>query len=228
MQQKKYDDVKAAELKLCCYIADKNLPMLLMDTLPLLNKELYPDSNIAKNLKIKRLKATKLITGILGPAFKAEIVMDLKLEKFSIIIDETTDVSSKKSLVIVVRYWKEGRVQDQFFDLVAVEDATSEALFNIIKNILSVNNIPFENIIGFGSDNASTMMGTVKGVQARLKEILPHIYVQGCTCHSLHLCTSAAAKNLPNNVEQFTRDIYAYFAHSNKRLSELKGVPDIC
>ncbi|XP_050300186.1 LOW QUALITY PROTEIN: uncharacterized protein LOC126738788 [Anthonomus grandis grandis] len=221
-QQKKVNAIKEAELRLCCYIAEQNLPMLLMDTLPLLNKELYPDSNIAKNINMKRLKATKLITGILGPAFKTEIINDLKNVKFSLITDETTDLSVKKSLVIVTRYWRQGQTQDRFLDLVEVEEVTSEDLFNIIKNILVENGIPFDNVIGFASDNASTMMGVVKGVQARFKEILSHIYVQGCTCHSLHLCSSAAAKKLPNNVEQFTRDIYAYFAHSSKRISELK------
>lgn len=217
-------DVKIAEIKLCCYICDQNLPLLLMDTLPDLTRQIFPDSDIAKKVTMKRDKATKIITGVLGPVFRADTIKELKNSRFSLIIDETTDVSTKKSLAIIGRFWSEdeNKILDRFIDLVEVENANADALFNIIKKLLHENSIPYDNIIGFGSDNASVMMGATGGVQAKLKEIAPYIYIQGCTCHSLHLCASAAAGKLPNTVEQFARDIYAYFKNSSKRLSELR------
>lgn len=60
-----------------------------------------------------------------------------------------------------------------------------------IKSILEESHIRLENLIGFGADNVSVMMGHLTGVRARLKEILPDIFVMGCTCHSFHLCSSA-------------------------------------
>lgn len=76
-------------------------------------------------------------------------------------------------------------------------------------------------MIAFASDSVSTMMGRISGVQARLKEIVPHIYIQKCTCHSLHLCASSATKKLPDDIEQFARNVYSYFSHSSKRASKL-------
>ncbi|CAH0563103.1 unnamed protein product [Brassicogethes aeneus] len=99
--------IKTAEIKLCCFICEENLPLLLMDTLPLLNKEIYPDSKIAQGVSMKRSKATKIITGVLGQTFKKEVINDLKKSRFSIIIDEITDISTKRSLVVVVRYWSD-------------------------------------------------------------------------------------------------------------------------
>lgn len=150
-----------------------------------------------------------MITEILGPAFRKEVIDKLKAVKFSIIIDETTDIGIKKSFVIVARYWSDEykKVIDRYVDLVEVE--------------LYVRRITFY-LKEFASDNANVMMGAIKGVQAKIKELAPYIYFQGCSCHSFHLCSSPAASKLPNSVEQFVRDIYSYFSHSIKRIAELR------
>ncbi|XP_056643937.1 uncharacterized protein LOC130449894 [Diorhabda sublineata] len=66
------------------------------------------------------------------------------------------------------------------------------------------------------------MMGHISGVKARLKAVIPDLYVLGCTCHSFHLCASAACLKLPRTIEQFARDIYNYFSNSCKRYVELR------
>lgn len=126
---------------------------------------------------------------------------------------------------MVARYWdpEKGQVNDRFLNLVEIHDSTAKGLFDSIKSILDKYQIPYRNIIGFSADNASVMMGNLNGVQSLFKELNPHIVVIGCTSHSLHLCASQAAKKLPNTIEQFTRDIYSYFAHSSKRIEELKN-----
>ncbi|KAJ8969165.1 hypothetical protein NQ314_001906 [Rhamnusium bicolor] len=126
---------------------------------------------IAKGLT--RGKATKLIVGVLGRAFKTEVINDLKMNRFSITIDETIDISTKKSLVIIVRYWKNDKIEDKFLDLVELQVSTADAIISSIKN----SNIPLLSVIGFSVDNVSTIMGVLGGVQAKFKDILPHIYV---------------------------------------------------
>lgn len=172
---------------------------------------------------MKRFKATKLIVGVIAPHIQRELAHQLKRTVFSIII-ETTDISTQKALTVIVRSWddKNLRVTDKIFDLIKIEDCTANEIFNAIKILLDKYEIPYKNIIGFAADNASTMMGHLNGVQSKLAALSPGIYVQGCASHSLHLCASAAANKLPNNVEQFTRDIYSYFSHSSKRLEELE------
>ncbi|KAB0790298.1 hypothetical protein PPYR_15369, partial [Photinus pyralis] len=51
--------------------------------------------------------------------------------------------------------------------------------------------------------------------------VVRNVFVHGCSCHSLHLARSHAAKKLPSTVGQFARDIYSYFAYSSKRLHQL-------
>ncbi|XP_036345793.1 uncharacterized protein LOC118755042, partial [Rhagoletis pomonella] len=89
-----------AELNLTMFCIQHNLSFLLMDFLPQLLSEYCPDSKIAAALKCGRTKS-KVLTDVLGAKAKENIVSVLQTTKFSCIIDETTDVSRKKSLVIV-------------------------------------------------------------------------------------------------------------------------------
>ncbi|CAH1366296.1 unnamed protein product, partial [Tenebrio molitor] len=140
------------------------------------------DNEILKNLKLKRDKATDILNHELEPYSKKITLDKLRKGKFSIIIDETTDVGTKKSLVVLARFFNKdlNKVKDHFVDLIEVRDASAKSLFNSIKLLLDSNNIPYNNLIGFGADNASVMMGNFGGVKAKLQEISPHIVIQGC------------------------------------------------
>jgi hypothetical protein len=85
---------------------------------------------------------------------------------------------------LLERWLCTGRV----FDLIKVKDSSAQSIFDSIKNLLHKKHIPYENIIGFGADNAATMtFGHLGSVQVKLKELAPNIYIQGCLSHSLHL-----------------------------------------
>ena len=90
--------------------------------------------------------------------FVADICMN---QKFSIIIDESTNISTVQVLAVVVRYFdsKKEDVVDALLDSIIVETGTASGLYDAVKLLLRRKNIPIENIIGFGSDNCSSMMG---------------------------------------------------------------------
>ena len=83
--------------------------------------------------------------------------------KSFVIIDESADASITQVLAIVIRYFdlKKLDVTDALLDTVVVENGTGSAvsLFNSFKHLFEERNIPITNIIGFGSDNCSTMLG---------------------------------------------------------------------
>lgn len=216
-------DLKITELKLVMFAVEHNLPFLIFEHLPKFICSLS-DKSVLKSVKCSRTKATDLVNSKIGP-FAQDLLADiLKNNFFSIIIDETTDISTTKCLVIVVRYFSqtEKKVIDSFFGLIELSLATADAIFQAVINIFKRFDIPITNIIGFSSDNASVMMGHLNGVKAKFMEILPNIFVMGCLSHSLHLCASKACASLPNEIEDFSRNIYNYFAHSAKRQHEFK------
>jgi hypothetical protein len=135
--------------------------------------------------------------------------------RFSIIIDETTHISVKKCLAILVRYTdiRTKVVRDRLLSLMEVTDLTAEGILQAVLAVLSKLDIPFQNLMGFEADNASVMMGKHAGVQAKLKQMVnENIFVVGCICHSLHLCGSAAAMKLPREIEDFVTDVYNYLS----------------
>lgn len=161
-----------------------------------------------------------------------EAIFDLKniLNDFtySVMIDETTDLSTKKDLAIVVRFVDINRKQvcDRLLALVEINDCTAQGIMNKLLATLAEKEVSLKNLIGFAADNAAVMMGDYNGVKAKLKTINKDIFVSGCICHSLHLAASAAANVLPRQIEGFCRDIYNYLSNSSKRLDAYKEFQD--
>ena len=72
---------------------------------------------------------------VISPAYVEELASDVLGQKFAILVDESTDVSSTRLLCIVIRYFSrsEEKIVTEFVELVQVSDATGEALFQAMK-----------------------------------------------------------------------------------------------
>lgn len=213
-----------AEVICVMYCIQHNLPVSQMDFLPKMIKILCKDSKIAQNIKCGRTKATSMINQVIGPYVKQDISKELRQKNFSLIIDETTDVSTSKCLVLITRHFHNnlGQIVDQFFGLIEVKKSDAEEIFTAIKEHFKSNKIPFQNIIGLASDNAAVMSGNITGVKTKFQNENKDIFFLGCTCHSLHLCASAACKVLPSYIEKVVKNIYNHFSHSPKRVGAFK------
>ncbi|XP_052131081.1 uncharacterized protein LOC127751482 [Frankliniella occidentalis] len=97
--------VKYAELKLAGFVAAHDESFLKMDHLTDVLKDIFPDSKIAKGLSLKRTKTRGLVVNVIGEAEKEELVATLKTTKFSILTDESTDISAVKTAAIMVQYY---------------------------------------------------------------------------------------------------------------------------
>ncbi|XP_050710711.1 zinc finger protein 862-like [Eriocheir sinensis] len=214
--------VVASELKMCAFIAEHNLPVSVMDHLPGFIANVCPDSKIASAVKCGRTKASAILGNVMGDAFLSEIVARLKDTKFSLIIDESTDLSTQKHLVLIARFYdlEVQKTCDHFLSLLEVTDCTAQGIFSSIVQFFDRHLIPMKNVIGFASDNASVMMGEKGGVMALLRKENPSLFVQGCVCHSIALCASNACGELPNRVEELARNIHTYIMNSPKRFTE--------
>lgn len=168
-----------------------------------------------------RTKTTAVICSAIGLTEKEKVIELMKTCKFSIIVDETTDISAVKLLAIVVRIFCNSAVHDLFYELIEVEKADAIFLYNAIKNSFEENNINYKNnMIGFASDGANVMAGERLSVAALFKQDIPHLFVLKCVCHSFHLCCSYATQKIPEYVEQFVNDVHNYFNKSSKRIAE--------
>ncbi|KAI5693873.1 hypothetical protein M8J75_007087 [Diaphorina citri] len=193
------DKSLTASCKYClCDLKEHKLPMILMDSMPEMLPSLDPESEILKNIKCAHSKSAYILKHALGQ------------NALNVLINESTDISSVKSLAIVVRYYDEELeyVNDAFLTSIDIKDASSQGLCDAIIQFFTSAGIPLAKMLGFAADNCSVMMGQHRGLQARLKEVNRNLYVFGCICHSFHICASEACKRIPQAFEDLCSDIY--------------------
>ena len=100
---KRKNRVHRSELVLCKFVAEHDLSLRILEHLPKLITSVAPDSNIAKEIQCSRTKGTELITNKIGLESFNEILEHLRSNKYSLILDESTDMSVEKQLASVVR-----------------------------------------------------------------------------------------------------------------------------
>lgn len=214
--------VRRAELKLCCLLATNNLSFSLMDTLSPLMGNIINDSAIAKQIAVRRTKATNLVKNALGPFFENSLTENLRLEYFSIIMDETTDRSTIKQCAFTVIFCDGQKILTKFFDMVEMESGSARDLFEGLKNVLINKKIPIQNLVGFSADTTNVMFGENQSVVSLLKNELPNVVCIKCSCHMIHLATSKACLKLPRSVEDLLRNVGSHFSRSYARVAKFK------
>jgi len=128
---------------------------------------------------------------------------------------------TKNAVALLKNVWELCQIFSQDDAQRAEEGATAERLFNVVIETFRKMNIIIGNIVGFGSDGCSTMMGKNNSVALRFLTLCPNIFIMKCICHSLRLCASEARKQLPRKTEDLARDIHHFMKSSSKRQAQL-------
>ncbi|XP_071056480.1 uncharacterized protein [Onthophagus taurus] len=167
--------------------------------------------------------ATAIVKNVLGQQSFDDLCAHLRQNKFSLIVDESTDRTTTKHLCLVIRYLTSKGVKDNFLGLIPLSAADANTLYNnIIVFFKKIDVSLKDNLIGFAADGANVMMGQHLSVMSLFKKDITCLYVMKCICDLFHLCASYACQKLPRFIEDLTRDIYNYFASSSKRISDFK------
>lgn len=164
---KKEELKNRAELKLCAFIAQHNLLLSLLDhMIPILVKT-FLDSATLKTVSLGRTKTTNTIIIVLGPMTTQQLASKLKATSFSIIMDETTDISVKKQCALAVNFCDE---DDRVLDMYEAKSGKAEDLTNGLQTWLENEQIPLKCFVGFASDTTNSMVGPHNSVFSHLKE----------------------------------------------------------
>ncbi|CAD7092699.1 unnamed protein product [Hermetia illucens] len=145
-----------AGIMMAVFVVEHNLAFQIMGHLPQFVNKITPDLNIAKKVKCSRTKMVNILRNVLGISDIEEIVDLLNANKFSLIIDESTDISLVKTLCLVVRVY-------------------ASSLFSAVINSFTKNNIMYkQNMIGFTADGANVMMESsqIHKLHSSVKEIV--------------------------------------------------------
>nr|CAI5828883.1 unnamed protein product [Callosobruchus analis] len=113
---------------------------------------------------------------------------------YSILADETADVSGKEQLSIGVRFYDESKskIREEFVGFVELKAQNASAIAEAIDNFLISSNLSKEDCVGFGFDGCSTMAGKEGGVQAILRKKYPRALIFSLLKSQTHLVVNDA------------------------------------
>lgn len=114
--------ISEAEIKIALFHIEHNASIQNVDHLVELIKSLDPDSKVLKGISCGRTKCSAIMKNVIGKFSFNKLVEILRQQKFSLMVDESTDIGTIKHLVLCVRYLDpENRdVRDDFLALLRV------------------------------------------------------------------------------------------------------------
>lgn len=219
-------DTHVTEGNVSLFIAE-HCSLRVVDHLSELCKVRFADSKGCKNFKLKRTKCSAIVCNVLAPHFSSDLKDDIGDQKFSLLIDESNDITVTKLLGIAIRYYSKSKkkIVVTFLDLVELSDCDSTGICDALKRSLKNNGLELQKLVAIGTDNASVMTGVNSGVYAKLKSEVPHLILIKCVCHSLQLAVShATAQCLPRNLDYLIKETYNWFSNSATRQARYKEI----
>ncbi|KAK7909674.1 hypothetical protein WMY93_014358 [Mugilogobius chulae] len=141
-------------------------------------------------------------------------------------VDETTDVTNKAQISVILRYVFNAEVKEAFmgFDDVS-DDRRAAAISEYILRVLEKHKC-VEKLVAQTYDGAAVMASELNGVQAKIKEKVPEAIFTHCYAHKLNLVLLHSAKCIPECKVFFktVEGLGAFFSKSTKRTHLMDNV----
>ncbi|KAK3921139.1 LOW QUALITY PROTEIN: Zinc finger protein 862, partial [Frankliniella fusca] len=216
------DERRAMDLRLAVFIACHSA-IRSIDHLSEILAVIGKGSKL-EDVKLHRTKCSRLITSVISPAMLTELVEDVGEQGYSLIIDESTDISVVKFMAVMIKYHSvtSNEIVTDFLGFIEVYRATAEALFYHLPNFWV--GLDYKKVIGLGTDGASNLCGKHNSVYSRFRDEIPDVVLVRCVCHSLHGAASKAAAQLPADLEFLVRETRNWFAKSPLKRLQYKDL----
>lgn len=133
------------------------------------------------------------ILSICGSLIQSTLIKQIKASKyFSVLVDESTDISNIEQMSLCVRYVDETQMKicENFLCFVPLSSTTGESISNQIISTLWDLGLDVSYLRGQGYDGAAAMSGQFKGTQAYILKQQPKAIYVHCISHSLNLAIS--------------------------------------
>ncbi|KYN12429.1 hypothetical protein ALC57_15396 [Trachymyrmex cornetzi] len=210
---------REAEIRFAALIADKNIPHHIAKDILSCFQHIGKDPKVLASMSMGRTKCKNIITNVLCPVETERVVDKIQNTKFSIFIDETSDICNDKWMTLFVRYVDSETLNtySQLVKLIKIhaKDSSAEKLFHAFKCEMWKLQIPFNNIVALSCDQG--MERKVSSFKTKLQSVCPRLITFPCPCHSASLAAHAATNRIPEFCEEFTRKIATYINSRPKR-----------
>ncbi|CAF1321705.1 unnamed protein product [Adineta steineri] len=160
---------------------------------------------------------------VIGTLIIKQIIEEVKQAKFfTVLLDETADISNVEQASLCLRYVYNGMIHEKFIKFIPVTDRSGAGLANLLLKEVADLGLNLEFCIGQGYDGCNTMSGHINGCQAIVKRQHPQILYVHCVSHSLNLALSDSCDvRLVENSIGTIKEIYNFFRSSSVRTDVL-------
>ena len=122
--------------------------------------------------------------------------------KFSLQIDETTDIKKQAQLLAVVRFVDGNAIAEEYlFCKKLPERTTGQDIFRVTNEFFTAHGIHWNDCVNFCTDGASAMLGKGKGFATLVKQQNPAIQVTHCCIHREALMTKVLPEELSETMK---------------------------
>lgn len=106
--------------------------------------------------------------------YELELVEKLKISRFAIQLDESTDCANENILMCCVRYFDSNDVVENILFCKKLTAGTSgKDIFDVLSSYLSDHDIPWINCVGICTDGARSISGKYSGLRALVQNLSP-------------------------------------------------------
>ncbi|XP_017889196.1 general transcription factor II-I repeat domain-containing protein 2-like [Ceratina calcarata] len=154
------------------------------------------EADLLKNISLSRRTIARRIQEM-GQNLHQEIVKKSNnLIKFSICLDESTDVKGTSQLAIFIRGVNEDlEITEELLDFCSMHGTTTgEDIFSCVEATIDINGLDWSKLISVTTDGAPAMVGKYIGVLAYVKRKMANLHITNdvttihCGIHQENLC----------------------------------------
>lgn len=188
--------------------------------------------NADKNAMYTSPRIQNEIIDLCGKTIREHIVNDVKKSTaYSILADETSNISGKEQLSVDVRFFDEkmGKVREEFLGFVELNAMDSKTIATAIDQFIQSCGLDPNKCVGQGYDGAASMAGRIGGVQKLLREKYPKALYFHCASHRLNLVVNDLnSVALVRNTISTIKNIINFFRESIPRRKYVPNIHAFC
>lgn len=208
------NEITEAEVLWCIQtvMCHKSLRVSEKDTTVM--SRMFPDSNIAKRIQLKKDKISYVIMFGIAPFYKAELIDELNSTSFMVVgFDESLNkVTKKQQMDMNVRFW------DSNSNMVVTRYLTSEFLgrsraLDLLEAFKKgIDRLPLEKILQVSMDGPNVNWAFLRELNLDMKEHSSKLLELGsCGLHIVHGAFKDGARATNWGIENYLRGIYNLF-----------------
>ena len=150
---------------------------------------------------------------------------------FSLLADESKDVSKTEQLTVALRYvdLSCGSIHEHFLTFVPTTNFSAESLSKYFLDILKEHQLNPKQMVSQGYDGASVMSGRCSGVQERIQAVAPQARYIHCYAHNLNLALVDCVRNNRDASEFFPliQVLYVFLSTSKAHIIFMQKQKDL-